>query len=84
MMKTIQMTIDEELLKEVDTAVQQLGTNRSAFLHEALRLALKRMEIAAMEKQHIAGYKRYPLQTSELEIWQSEQVLGGANESSHL
>jgi metal-responsive CopG/Arc/MetJ family transcriptional regulator len=83
-MKTIRMTIDEELLNLVDTAVQALGTNRSAFLREALRLALKRMQIVAMEKQQIAGYKRYPLQAAEFDVWQSEQVMDIANESSDI
>lgn len=73
-MKTIQMTIDEELLSEVDTAVRDLGTSRSAFLREALHLALKRLEIAAMERQHIAGYKRFPIQDDEFDVWQDEQV----------
>ena len=74
MMKTIQMTIDEQLLIEVDTAVRDLGTSRSAFLREALQLALKRMQIAAMERQHAAGYARSPVKPDEFDSWQNEQV----------
>lgn len=37
MMKTVQMTIDENLLVQVDTLVAELGTNRSAFMRDALK-----------------------------------------------
>jgi metal-responsive CopG/Arc/MetJ family transcriptional regulator len=40
MVKTIQMTIDEPLLSEVDRVIQSLDTTRSAFIREALQLAL--------------------------------------------
>ncbi len=73
-MKTIQMTIDEQLLSEVDTAVRGLGTSRSAFLRDALQQAIKRIQIAAMERQHIEGYKRYPVEPGEFDVWDNEQV----------
>lgn len=72
-MKTIQMTIDEALLEAVDTAVQQLEISRSAFLRQALQQALKQMQIAALERQHIAGYKQRPVELGEFDVWQSEQ-----------
>ena len=75
-MKTIQMTIDESLLSEVDTAVRDLGTSRSAFLRDALQQALKRMQIAVMERQHIAGYKGAPVEADEFDVWQGEQIWG--------
>ncbi len=74
MMKTVQMTIDEELLKAVDTTVRDLGTSRSAFLRDALQQALKQLQIAAMERQHIAGYERYPVEPGEFDVWQNEQI----------
>jgi metal-responsive CopG/Arc/MetJ family transcriptional regulator len=73
-LKTIQMTIDEELLKEVDMAVQDLGTSRSAFLRAALQQALKHLQIAAMERQQVAGYHRHPVDPGEFDIWQGEQL----------
>ena len=73
-MKTIQMTIDEELLQEVDTAVDNLGTSRSAFMREALQQALRQMRIANLERQHVAGYEQYPVKPGEFDIWQEEQV----------
>jgi metal-responsive CopG/Arc/MetJ family transcriptional regulator len=74
MMKTIQMTIDEELLQEVDTAVDHLGTSRSAFMREALQQALKQMRIANLERQHVAGYEQYPVKPGEFDVWHSEQL----------
>lgn len=73
-MKTIQMTIDEELLSAVDTAVRNLGTSRSAFLRDALHQALKQLQIAAMERQHVVGYERHPVEPNEFDVWQDEQV----------
>lgn len=73
-MKTVQMTIDEELLNAVDITVRDLGTSRSAFLRDALQQALKQLQIAAMERQHIAGYERYPVEPGEFDVWQNEQI----------
>ena len=74
MMKTIQMTIDETLLAQVDTAVRALNTNRSAFMRQALELALKQQQITQLEQQHIAGYERHPITPDEFDIWQGEQL----------
>jgi metal-responsive CopG/Arc/MetJ family transcriptional regulator len=73
-MKTIQMTIDESLLEQVDSAVRELGTTRSAFMRKALLQALKQLQIAVMEQQHIAGYERYPVEPGEFDVWETEQV----------
>ncbi len=48
------MTIDEDLLAQVDTLVEELGTNRSAFMRDALESALKQRQITMLE-QHRAG-----------------------------
>jgi len=40
-MKTVQMTLDENLIKSVDKIVKAIGTTRSAFTRDALRQALK-------------------------------------------
>ena len=36
-MRTVQMTLDETLVQEIDQVVKELGTTRSAFAREALR-----------------------------------------------
>jgi metal-responsive CopG/Arc/MetJ family transcriptional regulator len=78
LMKTIQMTIDEPLLDEVDRTVQYLNTTRSAFVRDALKMALRRHQILEMEKAHAAGYRRQPVQPGEFDLWLEEQSWGDA------
>ena len=74
MTKTVQMTIDNGLLAQVDTAVAELGTNRSAFVRQALELALRQIQLQKLEAQHRAGYEQQPQTADEFDIWQDEQV----------
>lgn len=73
-MKTIQMTIDEPLLAQVDQVIQDLDITRSAFIREALQLALRQYKIARMEQQHAEGYARHPVEPGEFDVWESEQA----------
>jgi len=75
-MKTIQMTIDEPLLAEVDRVTHNLSTTRSAFVREALQLALRRHIIAEMEQRHAQGYARHPVEPGEFDLWEAEQQWG--------
>ncbi len=75
-MKTIQMTLDDELVAAVDDAVKKLNTNRSAFARKALRDAIKQLNIDQLEKKHRQGYKRYPVGKTEFGVWESEQEWG--------
>ena len=59
-MKTIQMTIDETLLEDVDRAVDEMGTNRSLFIRNALQSALRRHAVEKLEARHAAGYAKFP------------------------
>ena len=76
MMKTIQMTIDEELLSEVDSVVQEIQSSRSAFMRDALQLALKQWRIRRLESQHRSGYQQQPAQADDFAAWETEQVWG--------
>ena len=60
------MTLDDELLRQVDEIVERLGTTRSAFTRKALRLtrALEAIRIAE-EEQHRRGYERQPVSPGE-------------------
>jgi metal-responsive CopG/Arc/MetJ family transcriptional regulator len=75
-MKTIQMTIDEPLLIEVDRASQALKTNRSEFIREALKFALQRQKILDLERSHAEGYARHPVQPQEFAIAETDLVWG--------
>ena len=75
-MKTIQMTLDEDLLNQVDRAIRALKTNRSAFIRKSLQYYLERLKIKELEKRHRDGYLKHPVQTGEFDIWEDEQVWG--------
>jgi metal-responsive CopG/Arc/MetJ family transcriptional regulator len=73
-MKTVQMTLDEELVTRVDRAAQKLGTSRSGFTREALRAALERIAILELERKHRRGYETRPVKPDEFDVWPDEQV----------
>ena len=75
-MKTIQMTLDENLLNKVDKAIRELNTTRSAFIRESLQNHLDRIKIKKLEKKHLDGYLKHPVKTGEFDIWEDEQVWG--------
>ena len=50
-MRTVQMTLEEDLVRAVDRAARKLKTTRSAFARQALRAALDRLRLADDEKQ---------------------------------
>jgi metal-responsive CopG/Arc/MetJ family transcriptional regulator len=73
-MRTIQMTLDEDLVQAVDRVVKQLRTNRSAFTRKALRAALARYDIEQSENKHRRGYERYPVNVEEFSVWEGDPV----------
>jgi metal-responsive CopG/Arc/MetJ family transcriptional regulator len=73
-MRTVQMTLDEDLVKEVDQVAKKLGTTRSAFTREALAAALDRIREREMERRHREGYRSNPVSTGEFDYWEAEQV----------
>ncbi len=75
-MRTVQMTLDEELLASVDEAARKLNTTRSAFTRKALREALDRLTIRELEQKHRRGYERKPVRRGEFDVWEKEQVWG--------
>jgi metal-responsive CopG/Arc/MetJ family transcriptional regulator len=72
--KTVQMTLDEELVSAVDRAARKLGTNRSAFTRAALKEALERVRARALEQRHREGYRRLPVRRREFSEWEAEQA----------
>lgn len=75
-MKTIQMTLDEDLLKLIDQVVNELKTTRSAFIRESVQFYLERLKIKKLEKKQQAGYRENPVQAGEFDIWENEQAWG--------
>ena len=74
--KTVQMTLDDELVRAVDRVAKRLRTSRSAFTRDALRAALARDAILRLEQKHRDGYERHPVTDDEFSVWEGEQAWG--------
>lgn len=75
-METIQLTVDESLLAEVDRVTRVLAMTRATFIQAALELALRNQKTIALEQRHAQGYARQPVKSGEFDEWESEQVWG--------
>ena len=75
-MRTIQMTLDDELVDSVDRVIKKLGTSRSAFTRNALRETIDRIRLSELEEKHRRGYEKNPVSDSEFSVWESEQDWG--------
>ena len=75
-MRTIQMTLDDDLVKAVDRVSKELCTSRSAFARKALRDALARYSLEQLEQKHRRGYERRPVAADEFSVWETEQAWG--------
>jgi len=73
-MKTVQMTLDENLIASVDKMARRLGTTRSAFTRQALKAALREVRMNELEQKHREGYERKPVKRGEFSDWEAEQV----------
>ena len=75
-MRTIQMTLDDNLVQSVDKVVKELKTTRSAFTRNALRKAINRFNISRLEEKHRRGYELHPVNKEEFSVWEEEQHWG--------
>lgn len=75
-MKTIEVTIDEALLAEIDSATSALAISRETFINAALQRALREQALIALEQQHAQGYARHPPSADEFDEWEAEQFWG--------
>ena len=73
-MKTVQMTLDENLISSVDKMAKRLGTTRSGFTRRALKTALREIQMNELERKHREGYKRKPVKRREFGDLEAEQV----------
>lgn len=73
-MRTVQMTLDDELVNAIDKAAKRLNTTRSAFTREALRAALERLRIQELERKQREGYRKKPAHPGEFDVWEREHV----------
>ena len=75
-MRTIQMTLDEKLVENVDRAASALKTTRSCFTRMALQAALKDLAEKRLIEKHRKGYSKLPVKAGEFDVWEAEQAWG--------
>ena len=75
-MKTVQITMDDELVERVDERAKRLGSTRSGFARQALRAALARYEETEEEERQKAGYRRIPPTPQEFTIADEDHAWG--------
>ncbi len=75
-MRTIQMTLEDDLVQAVDKIVKQMHTSRSAFTRTALREAINNYNLSQLEQKHRKGYEKQPVSKEEFSIWENEQKWG--------
>ncbi|MBM4306259.1 MAG: ribbon-helix-helix protein, CopG family [Deltaproteobacteria bacterium] len=75
-MRTVQMTLDDQLVESIDKAAKRLKTTRSGFTRTALRDALHKMEASLLEQKHRQGYEIHPVNKKEFSVWEKEQGWG--------
>jgi metal-responsive CopG/Arc/MetJ family transcriptional regulator len=72
-MQTIEITLDESLMAEVNRVSTNLRMTKSDFMKVALERALQQRDTIALELQDAEGYARRPEQTEETGEWLPEQ-----------
>jgi len=66
-MTTIQMTLNKELLEELDRTVKKLRTTRSALIRDSIRQYLKTLKIRQLEARDREGYRKKPVKRGEFD-----------------
>lgn len=73
-MKTIQITVDETLLAQLDADQETKRDGRSAVFRRAVSDYLKRRRRAAIAESYRRGYGKNPGLGPEFEGWENEGV----------
>ena len=68
-MTNIQITVDEETLRQVDRVSKPLGLKRSEIVRQALRQWLQRRAVERFEEDWIAALEERPDDGARAEDW---------------
>jgi len=69
-MQTVQIVLDETLLRATDDAARRVKLNRSALVREALREYLGKLRVAELERRDRQGFERLPDTADDLDPWE--------------
>ncbi len=73
-MKNVQITVDEETLREIDRIGKPLGLKRSEIVRRALSDWLHRHAVDGFEREWIDSLQRQPDKASRAEEWNGIQT----------
>lgn len=68
-MQTIQVVMEEGLLRSADRAARRFKLNRSALIRNALREHLKHLQYRELERHEREAYGRIPDDPTEFASW---------------
>jgi metal-responsive CopG/Arc/MetJ family transcriptional regulator len=67
---TVQVVLEEELLREADRAARAAQVNRSELVRAALREHLRRLKVLEQEALDRSGYERRPDRAGDVARWE--------------
>ena len=67
---TVQVVLEEELLREADRAARAARVNRSELVRAALREHLRRLKVLEQEARDRSGYERRPDRAGDVARWE--------------
>jgi metal-responsive CopG/Arc/MetJ family transcriptional regulator len=73
-MKNIQITIDPDLLTQIDNDEESKLNGRSAFLRKAVRFYLEQKRMKSIAERYRSGYSQGLVLDKDLSVWEDEQV----------
>ena len=72
-MKSVQITLDEKLIRAVDKAAQPLRLKRSHVVRLALQDWLRRQALEQFEREWIEALGKHPDEATRAEAWSGAQ-----------
>jgi metal-responsive CopG/Arc/MetJ family transcriptional regulator len=69
-MQTVQIVLDDKLLRATDSAARRAKVNRSSLVRAALREYLGKLRIADLEHRDRQGFERIPDTADHLDAWE--------------
>ena len=69
-MQTIQVVLNEKLLKAADVAARWRKVNGSALIREALGEYLRKMRTTELDERDRRGYLAWPQHAPETKVWE--------------
>jgi metal-responsive CopG/Arc/MetJ family transcriptional regulator len=75
-MKNVQITVDEDTLRQVDRLAKPLGLTRSEIVRRALRQWLRQQSVERFERQWIAALGSHPDDAMRADDWLSVETWG--------